>query len=493
MPLDPASWLRPGVALRFGEAELSYAELAGVADALGRRLAGLDRVALVAEPRIETAVAVAACLNAGITVVPMNPKLGSLELRHELADSRPGALLCAADAEPAQELADLPRIDIPAGADAGGAGSFGDPGAPSGSAARPGRELPDTAPAIILYTSGTTGMPKGVVLSRGAIATNLDALAEAWRWTERDIVVQSLPLFHAHGLILGIVGTLRRGGTAHHLGHFDPGATGAALAAAESGVLFAVPTMYHRLADACERDPGLARQVGSARLLVSGSAALPAREHERIARLTGHQVVERYGLSETLMLCSTRVDGERRPGFVGPPLPGVELRLSDDSGHPIEELDGETIGEIEVRTPSLFDGYLNRPEATAKAMRDGWFRTGDMAVRTADGFVRIVGRRATDLIKTGGYRVGAGEVEAALLEHEGVAEAAVLGLPDPDLGQRITAWVVLHPGVELKAEELIAHCRELLSSHKRPREVHFTAALPRNALGKVQKAKLAPA
>lgn len=477
---DRSDWpRREATALRFGQRQLSYPELSQASEALAARLVGLERVALFAEPRIETAVAIVACLDAGVTAVPLNPKSGSREVRHELADSRPDALLCRADAEISPELEALPRIAVPNGPI---------PGASSLAATRSA-----DSPAIILYTSGTTGMPKGVVLSRGAITANLDSLADAWRWTERDTVVQSLPLFHAHGLILGVIGTLRRGGTVHHLGHFDPATTAAALAEASSGVLFAVPTMYSRLADVCEADPELARRVGSARLLVSGSAGLPAREHERISGLTGLEVVERYGLSETLMLCSTRVDGERRPGFVGQPLPGVELRLTDDSGREIEVWDGETIGEIEVRTASLFQGYLNRPEATAEAMRDGWFRTGDMAVRAADGYIRIVGRRATDLIKTGGFRVGAGEVEAALLEHESVAEAAVLGLPDSDLGQRITAWVVPSPGAAPSAEELIEHCREQLSSHKRPREVRFVSSLPRNALGKVQKTRLVSA
>jgi len=255
-------------------------------------------------------------------------------------------------------------------------------------------------------------------------------------------------------------------------------------------MLFSVPTMVNRLATAAETDPAVAAALHGARLLVSGSAALPAREHERMAQATGRRVVERYGLSETLMNCSIRVDGDPRPGTVGPPLTGVELRLVDDDGIELDARDDATIGEVEVRGPNVFLGYLNRADATAEAMRDGWFRTGDLATRSEDGFIRIVGRKATDLIKTGGYKVGAGEVEGALLEHPAVAEAAVTAEPDDDLGERIVAWVVPAEGVEVEAGELADHVARLLTPHKRPRVVHFLTELPRNEMGKVQKRKL---
>jgi malonyl-CoA/methylmalonyl-CoA synthetase len=268
----------------------------------------------------------------------------------------------------------------------------------------------------------------------------------------------------------------------HHLGRFSTAAVAAALDGAAT-MLFGVPTMYHRLAEDCAADGALAAAVGRARLLVSGSAALPAADHERIARSTGQRVVERYGLTETLMNCSVRASGERRPGTVGPPVDGVELRLLDDDG--AEVADGQ-IGEIEVRGPNLFLGYLNRPDATAEVLRDGWFRTGDLAVREPDGYLRIVGRRATDLIKSGGYKIGAGEIENALLEHPGVAEVAVTGQPDDDLGERVVAWVV-PAGEPPTAEELADHVARLLAPHKRPRVVRFLAALPRNEMGKVVK------
>jgi malonyl-CoA/methylmalonyl-CoA synthetase len=255
--------------------------------------------------------------------------------------------------------------------------------------------------------------------------------------------------------------------------------------------MFGVPTMYHRLAADAENDPDIARAVGDARVLISGSAALPATEHARIEKLTGHRIVERYGMSETLMNTAVRVDGERRPGTVGLPLPGVDLRLVDDDGAVLDVSDDETVGEIQVRGPNLFLEYLNRPDATAEVMRDGgWFATGDMATRADDGYIRIVGRRATDLIKSGGYKIGAGEIEGALLEHPGVAEAAVTGEPDDDLGERIVAWVVPADGEKPGERELADHVARLLTPHKRPRAVRYLDELPRNAMGKVVKKEL---
>jgi malonyl-CoA/methylmalonyl-CoA synthetase len=462
-------------ALRFADTELTYRDLARLTGHLAARVRGHDRVAVWATPTIETCVAVVGALVAGVPVVPVNPKIGERELTHIVADSAPDLVLAAPNAALPAPLAALPRqpvevtpVDVP---------PTPAPGEPDGE-----------APAFVVYTSGTTGPPKGVVLPRRAVATNLDALAEAWGWTAADVLVHGLPLFHVHGLIIGVVGPLRRGGSLHHLGRFSAAGAGAELAGGAT-MLFGVPTMYHRLAADCAADPALAAAVGRARLLVSGSAALPATDHERLAELTGQRVVERYGMTETLMNCSVRADGDRRPGAVGLPLPGVDLRLVDDHGAPIDTPDGETVGEIEVRGPNLFLGYLNRPDATAEAMHDGWFRTGDMAVRDPDGYVRIVGRRATDLIKSGGYKIGAGEIENALLEHPGVAEVAVTGEPDEDLGERIVAWVV-PAGAPPAAGELADHVARLLAPHKRPRVVRFRESLPRNEMGKVLKRAL---
>ncbi|RRO18976.1 acyl-CoA synthetase [Saccharopolyspora rhizosphaerae] len=457
-------------ALRFGARALTYRELAGLAGAIAERVQDTRRVAVWATNTLETAAAVIGSLTAGVAVVPINPKVGERELAHILGDSEPELLLAEPGFTPPAGLegVEIAEVDVNAC----------------------GGELPaeagSDAPALIVYTSGTTGPPKGVVLPRRALSANLDALAEAWEWTSADVLAHGLPLFHVHGLILGTLGPVRLGGAVHHLGKFSSQAIADELAGPAT-MMFGVPTMYHRLAEDAEQDPKLGQAVGKARLLVSGSAALPAVDHERIERLTGQRVVERYGMSETIMNCGVRADGDRRPGYVGRPFAGVELKLVDDSGAEITASDDETVGEILVRGDNLFSGYLNRPDATEAAFADGWFRTGDMATRAPDGYIRIVGRKATDIIKSGGYKIGAGEIENCLLEHPAVAEVAVTGEPDADLGERIIAWVVRTPGREVAADELVDHVARLLTPHKRPREVRFRDALPRNEMGKVQK------
>jgi malonyl-CoA/methylmalonyl-CoA synthetase len=237
-------------------------------------------------------------------------------------------------------------------------------------------------------------------------------------------------------------------------------------------------------------DRELAEAFGNARVLISGSAALPTSVHDRIKQLTGQEVLERYGLTETLMNAGARLGDEVEPGRVGPPLPGVELELMGEDGETVDATDDETIGEVAVRGPNVFKGYLNRPDATEEAMREGWFMTGDMATRNESGSIRLVGRKSTDMIKSGGYRIGAGEIEGALLEHPAVAEVAVTSKPDEDLGERIVAWVVLESDRDASENELSDHVANLLTKHKRPREVHFVDELPRNAMGKVMKREL---
>lgn len=481
-------------ALRFGDRSLTYAELAAATGALADRIPGSGRVAVWATVELETAVAVVAALEAGIAAVPLNPKSGEKELGHILSDSAPSAVLAAPGAELPAPVRDLPRIDVdlhgttsaaPTAAHATSAT------AQATSATARAASVGDEDPALIVYTSGTTGPPKGAVIPRRAVATTLDALADAWQWTGDDVLVQGLPLFHVHGLVLGILGPLRRGGSVRHLGRFTTQGVARELNDGAT-MLFGVPTMYHRIAEALPQEPELAKALGRARLLVSGSAALPVHDHERIAAATGRRVVERYGMTETLMNTSVRADGEARAGTVGVPLPGVELRLVEEDGSAVAAYDGETVGEIQVRGPNLFSGYLNRPDATRAAFtEDGWFRTGDMAVRDPDGYVRIVGRKATDLIKSGGYKIGAGEIENALLEHPAVREAAVTGEPDADLGERIVAWVVPEdPECPPTVEELAEHVARRLAPHKRPRVVHHLTTLPRNDMGKIMKRAL---
>jgi fatty acid CoA ligase FadD36 len=295
--------------------------------------------------------------------------------------------------------------------------------------------------------------------------------------------VHGLPLFHVHGLVLGLLGPLRIGSKLVHTCKPTP----EAYARASGSLYFGVPTVWSRIA----QDPASAKALSGARLLVSGSAALPAPVFERLESLTGLRPAERYGMTETLITVSARADDpNRRPGVVGTPLSGIETRLASEEG---EELpyDGATVGELQVRGATVFDGYLRNPEATAASFtEDGWFRTGDMAVIEPDGTHRILGRASTDLIKSGGYRIGAGEVENALLAHPAVREAAVIGVPDDDLGQKIVAFVVPAAKGAVSEQELIDTVARDLSAHKRPRRIKFLDALPRNAMGKVRKDQL---
>lgn len=442
-------------AVRVAGEPVSWATLSAMANGTAARLLGARAVAIDARPTLQTVIAVAAGLAAGVAVVPVPPDAGPVERSHIIRDSGAEAVVGAAD-WPDVALA---RIEL----------------ATDGSLLA---EPADDVAALIVYTSGTTGSPKGVVLSRRAVAAGLDGLAAAWQWTADDTLVHGLPLFHVHGLVLGVLGALRVGCRLVHTGKPTP----AAYAAAQGSLYFGVPTVWGRVC----AEPAAATALRSARLLVSGSAPLPVAVFEQLRALTGHHPVERYGMTETLITLSTRADGERRPGWVGLPIDGVRTRLVGDDGSAAAH-DGDTIGELHVAGSTLFDGYLGRPEATATAFDDQWFRTGDAAVIDADGFHRIVGRQSLDIIKTGGFKVGAGEVETALLSHPSVLEAAVVGAPDDDLGQRIVAYVV---GSDIDAAALIEHVAATLSVHKRPRDVRVVDELPRNAMGKVQKGLL---
>ncbi|MCA2242637.1 MULTISPECIES: acyl-CoA synthetase [Mycobacterium] len=449
-------------AVRIDGSVLSRSDLVGAATSVAERVGGAGRVAILAAPTAETVLSVTGCLIAGVPFVPVPADVGTAERRHMLTDSAAQAWLGPVPDEPEG----LPHIPVRLHA-------------------RSWHRYPEPSPdatAMIIYTSGTTGLPKGVVLSRRAIAADLDALAQAWQWTADDVLVHGLPLFHVHGLVLGLLGSLRVGNRFIHTGKPTPAGYAAARTDFGGTLFFGVPTVWSRVG----ADEAAARALGPARLLVSGSAPLPVPVFDRLAALTGHQPVERYGASESLITISTRADGERRPGWVGLPLTGVQTRVLDDDGGTVPH-DGETVGKLHVRGPMMFDGYLNRPDATAEAFdADGWYRTGDVAVIDGGGMHRIVGRESVDLIKSGGYRIGAGEIETVLLGHPGVQEAAVVGMPDADLGQRIVAYVV----GSANGDELIDYVAQQLSVHKRPREVRVVDALPRNAMGKVLKKQL---
>ena len=421
-----------------------------------------DRVLLSGPPSGDLVVAHCAALRAGCVVVPVNAAYTPRELGVIVGDAGPRAALLADDGLRDAAAAIDPGLVV-AGPDV--ALPDGDP--PALDAAGSGD------PALLPYTSGTTGTPKGALLSHGNLLASAEALLLAWRWTADDRLVLCLPLFHMHGLGVGLHGTLLAGAQAVLLSRFEPDAVLAACR--DATMFFGVPTMYARLADAADPTP-----LGGLRLCVSGSAPLAADLHARIAARTGQAVVERYGMTETVMLVSNPYDGERRPGTVGLPLPGVEVRLAEGSG------------EILVRGPNVFAGYWRRPDTAGVTFTaDGWFRTGDVGEHDEAGYLRIVGR-SKELIITGGYNVYPREVEDVLRSHPAVADAAVVGTPSAEWGEVVTAYVEVAAGGSVDPEALLAWAAGLLAPYKRPRLVHRVDALPRNALGKVVRDRLAP-
>ena len=419
-----------------------------------------DRMLFSAASSLELVVAHVAALRAGIVVVPVNTAYREREVAHIAEDARiRAALVDDKDrgrwvGSAAETLIVGPEVELP-----------------EGEPSEIDAVAPDQ-PALIGYTSGTTGRPKGAVLSHANLLAGSASVALAWRWTAADRLVLALPLFHAHGLCVGLHGTLLAGASAVLLPRFDVDGVLDAVSEHQATMFFGVPTMYHRLASS----PRVG-ELAALRLCVSGSAPLPAELHRVLAQRGGQQVLERYGMTETLMLVSNPYDGERRAGSVGLPLPGVELRLSEGRE-----------GEILVRGPSVFAGYWERPESTADSFIDGWFRTGDLGSVDHDGYLRILGR-SKELIISGGFNVYPREVEEVLLGHPDVAEVAVVGTPSDEWGEVVTAFVV-PAGDHPTTESLLALAAEQLAPFKRPRAIHFVDSLPRNALGKVLKHEL---
>jgi malonyl-CoA/methylmalonyl-CoA synthetase len=392
--------------------------------------------------------------------VPANTAYRAAELAHLVGDAQPRAAI-SDDAARSDAL----RAADPALRTFTPALTLPDAAPPALDAALP------EAPALIGYTSGTTGRPKGAVLSHANLLASAESLRIAWRWTPDDCLVLALPLFHMHGLGVGLHGTLHAGASVVLVPNFHPDAVARAILRFEATLFFGVPTMYHRLLEF--GNAGVLREL---RLCVSGSAALPADQHAAFERACGQRILERYGMTETVMLVSNPVEGERRPGTVGLPLPGVEVRLAGDPP------------QIEVRGPNVFAGYWQRPDANADAFTpDGWFRTGDLGEFDEAGYLRIAGR-AKELIISGGYNVYPREVEDALRAHPGVADAAVVGTPSAEWGEVVTAYLEGPSPPDLAA--LRAFLADRLAPYKQPRLVHAVGELPRNALGKVQKHRL---
>jgi malonyl-CoA/methylmalonyl-CoA synthetase len=471
-----------------GGLSLSYAELFARAGRAARALveSGVepgDRVAAQIDKSPDAVVLALACFKAGAALLPLNPAYTLAELEYFLADAAPALTVCRPEAlDSVRALAAKLGLNAVDSLGAQRNGSFADKIAASA------EELPTVARgpddlAAILYTSGTTGRSKGAMLTHDNLASNALALADLWRFSADDALIHALPVFHTHGLFVAVNVALVAGATMIFQPRFDAEAVVAALPRATT--LMGVPTFYTRLLDC----PRLTREATAhMRLFVSGSAPLLAETHARWRERTGHVVLERYGMTETNMIASNPYEGERRPGAVGFPLPGVSVRVADsDSGAILPQ---GAVGVVEVKGRNVFKGYWRMPEKTASEFRaDGFFITGDLGVVDADGYLHIVGR-AKDLIISGGFNVYPKEIESEIDAIDGVVESAVIGVPHPDFGEGVTAVVVARPSADLDEAAILSALAGRLAKYKQPKRVLFAAELPRNAMGKVQKAAL---
>ena len=339
--------------------------------------------------------------------------------------------------------------------------------------------------AVIIYTSGTTGRPKGAEITHGNLKSNLDALHSAWGWRSDDVLLHILPIFHVHGLFVALHGALHAGATTLLMREFDGRKVLQMLAEKRCTVFMAVPTIHQRLLDVPEASQF---DLSHVRLITSGSDRLPDEVFTGFQQTFGYTLLERYGMTETGMNCSNPLNGERRIGSVGLPLPGVEVRVVNPEND--QSLPDREIGEVQLRGPNIFKGYWKQPQKTAESFTaDGWFRTGDLGFREPDGYLTLCGR-SKDLIISGGLNIYPPEVERVLAEHPSVAACAVIGCADREWGERVTAVVVLNRGESVSGSDLIAFCRERLAPYKSPKSIVFRDNLPLNAMGKVQKAEL---
>ena len=420
-----------------------------------------------------------ACLRLRAVFLPLNTAYTAAETEYFIRDAEPSLVVC----DPAREALLRPLAEGTGGRletlDADGKASFANKAMVKGTGFR---DIPGSAAdlAVILYTSGTTGRPKGAMLTAGNLLSNADALVDAWRFTASDVLLHALPIFHAHGLFVATNVTLRAGGSMIFLPGFDLDQVLAHLP--EATAMMGVPTFYTRLLG----DPRLDRAlVSHMRVFISGSAPLLAETHRAFAARTGHRILERYGMTETSMNTSNPYDGERRAGTVGYPLPGIEARICDaETGEAMPA--GET-GMLEIRGPNVFRGYWRSPEKTAREFReDGFFITGDLARTDPGGYIVIVGR-ARDLVISGGYNVYPKEVEIEIDGIDGILESAVFGSPHPDFGEGVVAVAVRSPGSDVDEAEILAALGERLARYKQPKRVLFARELPRNTMGKVEK------
>ena len=476
-----------------GEEVWTHQRLFAAAERMARRLArrGVapgDRIAFFAAPGPGFVVAVLAVLRVGATLVPVNTGYRRREIAHLLADATPRILLI--DAAGRETVAEIPDDELAGGCEVLRLDELVDeesgPGAEEDGSHEP-VALPLLASehhALLLYTSGTTGRSKGAELSHGNVVAMIESLRAAWEWTADDRLLLTLPLFHLHGLVVGLFTALAAGASVRLEPRFEAARAVDRLAAGDATLFFGVPTLYVRLVDElAQRAPR--PDLSAVRLFVSGSAPLAPETFQAFESLTGQRILERYGMSETGMLLSNPLHGRRIPGSVGIPLPGVEARIVDAAGRP-QPAGAE--GEIEVRGPNVFRRYRNAPEKSAESFRSGWFRTGDLArVDPESGHYSLLGR-SSELILSGGFNVYPREIEEVLLAFPGVREAAVVGEKHPEFGESPVAYLVTDGALDEPA--LAAHCRDQLAAFKLPRRFVKVESLPRNAMGKVEKKKL---
>ncbi len=434
-----------------------------------------DRVAVQVDKSLEAVELYLGTVAAGGVFLPLNTAYTTAELEYFLSDASPSVVVCDPSRE--GEVAPLVGAAHLFTLAADGTGTLAN--ALTEVAAEPAPRTADDL-AAILYTSGTTGRSKGAMLSHDNLCSNSATLQDYWQFTEQDVVIHALPIFHTHGLFVATNIALLAGATVHFHAKFSPDLVIDAMPTATS--LMGVPTFYTRLLDDARLTPDLAKNM---RLFISGSAPLLVDTHEKWEQRTGHRILERYGMTETNMNTSNPYDGERRAGTVGFPLPGVELRVMGADG----ELPLGEIGVLEVRGPNVFKGYWQLPEKTAEELRlDGWFITGDLGIIDERGYVSIVGR-GKDLIITGGFNVYPKEIEALIDDIEGVLESAVIGVAHPDFGEGVVA-VVVPENDSLTLEDVKRVTAEKLAKFKQPKQILFLPELPRNTMGKVQKKAL---
>jgi malonyl-CoA/methylmalonyl-CoA synthetase len=474
----------PHIEVTYGELDVLVDQTAGYLQSLG--LQPGDRVALQLSKSLECILLHLATIQAGAISLPLNPSYPPDELRYFLEDSGSSLFFALSSGEKNPTiLSGIPGLQETVCLDPTQPGHFR-------SLISQHRDVPQGFPtsrpedtAVIIYTSGTTGRPKGAEITHANLASNLQALHDAWGWRADDVLLHVLPIFHVHGLFVALHGALHAGATSRLMREFNAQRTLELLSSGECTVFMAVPTIHKRLLDVPNANQF---DLSHVRLITSGSDRLPDEVFTGFQKTFGFTLLERYGMTETGMNCSNPLNGERRMGSVGRPLPGVEVRIVHSETGAI--LPTGEIGDVQLRGPNIFKGYWQQPGKTSDSFTsDGWFKTGDLGYLEPDGYLTLCGR-SKDLIISGGLNVYPPEVERVLMEHPAVQACAVIGCTDPEWGERVTAVVVLHETDSVPGDDLIRFCRERLAPYKAPKSIVFREDLPRNAMGKVQKAEL---